>query len=249
MTPLVPSGWKIPPLNERHYGQLVTLIPGANLGVLDQTTILTSDLMGTNFANVNGNRADSNQYSVDGGYNLDSGSNVSAFDNVGIDFIQEVDVQASNYSADYGRMAGSQVNVVTKSGTNQFHGGAFEYVRNQIFDAANAATELSNPGAPSPVIKPPLHYNDWGWDLGGPLKREKLFFFAGEEWKRLRIAQAQTSLTVPTAAELGGDFRQTAGHYAHGAGKSALPASLTTGRRSAPVVSLPTARPSPRCTA
>lgn len=196
-------------LNERHYGQLVTLIPGAEKAVLDQTTLLTTDLFGTNEANVNGLRADGNEYSVDGGYNLDSGSNVSAFDDVGIDFVREVNVQASNYSAEYGRMDGAQVNVVTKSGGNQFHGAAFEYVRNNAFDAANAATKLSNPGASSSVLNPALRYNDWGYDVGGPIKRGKLFFFGGQEWKRLIIAQGQRALTVPTGAELSGNFADT----------------------------------------
>ena len=197
------------PLNERHYGVLVTLIPGAEKAISDQTTLLTSDLFGTNWANVNGLRADGNEYSVDGGYNIDSGSNVSAFDDVGVDFIREVSVQASNYSAEYGRMDGAQVNVVTKSGGNQFHGAAFEFVRNNIFDAANTYTKLSNPGAPSSVLNPAYRYNDWGWDAGGPIKRGKLFFFAGQEWKRLIVAQGQKALTVPTAAELGGNFADT----------------------------------------
>jgi hypothetical protein len=195
-------------LNERNYGQLVTLIPGAALTAFDQTTLTTG--MSTAAANVNGMRTDGNLFTVDGGYNLDSGSNGTQLDNVGIDFIREVSVQASNFSAEYGRNDGASVNVVTKSGGDKFHGSLFEYVRNDIFDAAFASAKLNaTPTTPSSQIKGPLRYNDFGWSLGGPIKRGKLFFFVGEEWKVIRISAQPQSMTLPTAAELGGDFRST----------------------------------------
>src|SRR5262249_14703917 len=128
-------------------------------------------------------------------------------DNVGIDFIREVSVQTSNYSAEYGRNDGASVNVVTKSGGDRFPGSLFEYVRNQIFDATKAPSQLNAaPGTPGSALKPPLRYNDFGWSLGGPIKRGKLFFFAGQEWKRLRLAAPAQNMTLPTTAELGGDF-------------------------------------------
>ena len=192
-------------LNERNYVQLVSLIPGSALTSFDQTALTTG--MSTTASSVNGIRADGNLFTVDGGYNLDSGSNATQLDNVGIDFIREVTVQSSNYSAEYGRMAGASVNVVTRSGGNRFHGGAFEYVRNNIFDAVNSGAKLgAAPGTPEKSLKPALRFNDFGWNVGGPIKRDKLFFFAGEEWKKLRIASAPQRLTVPTSAELKGDF-------------------------------------------
>jgi hypothetical protein len=194
-------------LNQRHYESLVTLIPGAQINITDPTSLLAGNIQSTGLSFFNGQRSDGALYAVDGGFNLDSGSNNSAFNDVGIDFIREVDIQSSNFSAEYGRSASAQVNVVTRSGGDQFHGSAFEYVRNQIFDAANAGTKLAATSTtPSSVLRPPLRYNDWGWDVGGPIKRGKLFFFVGQEWKRLRAPQNPNKLTLPTQAETQGDF-------------------------------------------
>src|SRR5215470_14299040 len=174
-------------LNERNYVQLVSLIPGAALTNFDQTLMTTG--MSTTASSVNGLRADGNLFTVDGGYNLDSGSNATQLDNVGIDFVREVAIQTSNYSAEYGRNDAASVNVVTKSGGNDFHGSLFEYVRNDIFNAANPASKLNAaPGTPSNRIKPPERYNDFGYSVGGPIVRGRLFFFGGQEWKKLRIA-------------------------------------------------------------
>ena len=117
-------------LNERNYVQLVSLIPGAALTNFDQTSMTTG--MVTTASSVNGLRADGNLFTVDGGYNLDSGSNASQLDNVGIDFVREVAVQTSNYSAEYGRNDAASVNVVTKSGGNRFHGSAFAIVQSVL---------------------------------------------------------------------------------------------------------------------
>src|SRR5258708_6265869 len=192
-------------LNERNYAQLISFIPGAVLTTFDQTALTTG--MSTTGSSVNGLRADGNLFTVDGGYNLDSGSNATQLDNVGIDFIREVSVQTSNYSAEYGRNDGASINVVTKNGGNRFHGSLFEYVRNDIFDSAFASAKLNAaPGTPSNLMKGPLRYNDFGWSLGGPIKRGKLFFFAGEEWKIIRISATPQSLTLPTTADLAGNF-------------------------------------------
>ena len=144
-------------LNQRNYAQLVSLIPGAALTTFDQTTLTTG--MSTTAASVNGNRADGNLFTVDGGFNLDGGSNATQLNNVGLDFIREVAVQTSNYSAEYGRNNGASINVVTRSGGNQFHGGVFEYVRNDRFDATNVASKL-NATPTAPAVKPALRFND-----------------------------------------------------------------------------------------
>jgi hypothetical protein len=89
--------------------------------------------------------------------NLDSGSNTSQINNVGVDFIQEVKVQTSAFSAQYGRNSGGSINVVTKSGGDKFHGSLFETVRNDYLDAKDYF-------AP---VKPPLRFNDFGWSFGG----------------------------------------------------------------------------------
>jgi Carboxypeptidase regulatory-like domain/TonB-dependent Receptor Plug Domain len=192
-------------LNERNYVQLTTIIPGSATVTFDQTSLTTG--MSIAVSAINGMRTDQNLFTVDGGFNMDSGSNSSQLNNVGIDFIQQVSVQTSNFSAEYGRNAAASINVVTRSGGNSFHGGAFEFVRNQIFDAANPGSKLNiTSTTPINTIKPPLRYNDFGWDIGGPVLRNKLFFFVGEEWKRLRIAAAAQNLTVPTTSELAGNF-------------------------------------------
>jgi hypothetical protein len=115
--------------------------------------------------------------------------------------MQEVKIQTSNFSAEYGRSTGAAFNIATKSGTNQFHGGLFEYFRNDVLDARNFFS-------PS---KTELRYNDFGYDLGGPILKNRLFFFVGEEWKRLRQQAAPVRKTYPTLAELQGNFAGT-GH-------------------------------------
>ena len=192
-------------LNERNYVQLVSLIPGAALTSFDQTALTTG--FSTTASSVNGLRSDGNNFTVDGGFNLDSGSNGTQLNNVGIDFIQEVSIKTSNFSAEYGRNAGASVNVVTRSGGEAFHGGAFEYLRNNVFDAISPNNKVSIPaGTPAKSLETILRYNDFGWNFGGPIVHKKLFFFAGEEWKRIRQLAPSQSLTVPTTAELAGNF-------------------------------------------
>jgi hypothetical protein len=185
-------------LNERNYVELITLVPGAVLTSFDQTAFTTG--MSIAPANINGVRTDANLLTVDGGFNMDSGSNGTQLNNVGLDFIQEVNVQTSNYSAEYGRSFGSSVNVVTKSGGNKFHGTLFEFGRNQDFDAKPAF---------SPKLE--LRYNDFGGSVGGYIIKKKLFFFGGVEAKRLVLPGdgPAKSLTLPTSPELIGNFADT----------------------------------------
>jgi hypothetical protein len=211
-------------LNQRHYESLVGLVPGAALqGSGTNPAALTTSYNNT-VANTNGQRGDGQNWSVDGGFNLDSGSNGSVFNQVGVDFIQEVDVQTSNYDAEFGRSASSTINVVTRSGSEQFHGAGFEFVQNNIFNAENPGTKLTTPTATGYRAVPPFHFNDFGWDLGGPIpfiqRRGKLFFFAGQEWKKFRgvypgLTAASVQETFPTAAEVAGNFTDV---YSGGAG-------------------------------
>ena len=182
------------PLNGRNYIQLITLIPGSVVTNPDIFSVTTS-LASTNQAS-NGNRADSSNLTVDGAYNQASGSNGSLVNNVGPDFIQEVKIATSNFSAEYGRTSGPAFNIVTKGGTNGFHGTVFESLRNNLFDATPFYS----------TFKTHLVYNDFGYAVGGPIKHDRLFFFVGEEFKRLRQQQNPTTLTVPSTAMLGGNF-------------------------------------------
>lgn len=211
-------------LNQRHYESLVGLVPGAALqGSGTNPAALTANY-NNSVADINGQRLDGQNWSVDGGFNLDSGSNNSVFNQVGVDFIQEVDVQTSNYDAEFGRSASSTINVVTRSGGDQYHGGVFEFVQNNIFNAENAGTKLTNPAATGYAAVPPFHFNDFGWDAGGPIPyiqpKGKLFFFAGQEWKKFRgvypgLTAASVQETFPTAMEAAGNFTDI---YQGGAG-------------------------------
>ena len=181
-------------MNGRNYVQLMTMVPGAIVTNPDQFSTTTS--LASNNQTINGNRADSNNLTVDGAYNSVAGSNSSLVNNVSPDFIQEVKLQTSNFSAEYGRFSGPAFNIMTKSGTNQFHGGVFEFFRNNDLDARNFFA----------AQKTALRFNNFGYDLGGVIKKDKLFFFLGEEWKRLRQQQNPTRVTVPTNALLSGNF-------------------------------------------
>ena len=175
-------------LNGRNYTQLLTLVPGAVVTNPDIFAVTTS-LASTN-QTINGNRGDTGNLTVDGAYNQVAGSNGSLMNNVGPDFIQEVKIDTSNASAEYGRTSGPSFNIVTKSGTNAFHGGAFEILRNNYLDATNYIARR----------KTQLIFNDFGFYVGGPIIKDKLFFFVGEEWKRLRQQATATTFTVPTTA-------------------------------------------------
>jgi len=195
-------------LNGRNYYQLLSIIPGA---VVTADDALDTNLA-TNTININGNRGVSNNLSVDGGNNLNAGSNASQINNVGIDFIQEVKLQTSNFSAEYGRNSGANINVITKRGTNDFRGTLFEYGRNDALDARDAFA----------AVAPKLRYNNYGFSVGGPMPylgfgddggklfrsgKNKFFFFGGMEWKKIRRSGATNTQTLPTAAELNGIFR------------------------------------------
>jgi hypothetical protein len=204
------------PLNGRSYMELLTLVPGAAVTNPDQFSVNTS-LSATNQV-VNGHRSNQNNITVDGVGNLDNGSNGSLINNVSPDFMQEVKIQTSNFSAEYGRSTGAAFNLATKNGTNQFHGAAFEYFRNDVLDARDVF---------SPA-KTELRYNDFGYNLGGPIIKNKVFFFIGEEWKRLRQQASPSRQTLPTLAELQGNFAGTSAKLNSNYPGNVIPASKIT---------------------
>jgi hypothetical protein len=190
-------------LNGRNYTQLLRLIPGsATTGSLDAFGLALS----TTSNRVNGIRTNSMYFMVDGADNMDNGGNSNAIITPNVDTISEVRILTSSYSAEFGGRSGAMVNVVTKSGTREFHGSAFEFVRNDVFDARSFFAQS----------KPPLRFNNFGWTLGGPIywpgkfnsDKQRLFFFGGQEWKYNHQGGVQTS-TLPTAAERAGDFRNS----------------------------------------
>jgi Carboxypeptidase regulatory-like domain len=173
------------PLNARQYLDLALLTPG----VLPSS----AGTQGGGF-NVSGARSQSNIFLLDGVSNIDTQIN-SALGNFRItDAVQEFAVQTSVATAEFGRGTGGQVNIVTKSGTNQFHGTAFEYLRNSVLDAADFFTN-KNKGT-----KNPLHRNQYGGTIGGPILTDRMFFFLSYEGFR-QVAPTVSSTRVPTAAE------------------------------------------------
>jgi hypothetical protein len=173
------------PLNARQYLDLALLTPG----VLPSS----AGTQGGGF-NVSGARSQSNVFLLDGVSNIDTQIN-SALGNFRItDGVQEFAVQTSVATAEFGRGTGGQVSIVTKSGTNQFHGTAFEYLRNSVLDAADFFTN-KNGGK-----KNPLHRNQYGGTLGGPILKDRMFFFLSYEGFR-QIAPTVSTTRVPTDAE------------------------------------------------
>ena len=178
------------PLNGRNYLSLATLVPGTNSAGIGQSFFG----MPTNNLNVNGMRASATAYVIDGAdvtEQFDSGTPYLPAP----DAIQEFRVATNNMTAQYGG-GGAIVNVVLKSGTNGFHGDVYEFLRNNAFDARNYFA-TTNP--------PELRFNQFGGTLGGPIKRNKLFFFV--DYQGTRIIQGITDNTVvPTAAQRQGNY-------------------------------------------
>jgi hypothetical protein len=180
-------------LNGRNFLQLATLVPGTPLLDFDAIAQTTS---GSGTIAVNGSRGDSNNLTVDGGFNLLKANNSVPGNNVGVDFIQEVKIQTSNFSAEHGRQSGAAINVTTRSGGNRMHGSLFEFLRNDRLDARNFfATGVRK-----------LRFNNFGYSVGGPVIKNKFFFFAGQEWKYIRRTLDPARRTLPTRADLRGDF-------------------------------------------
>ncbi|HLZ50058.1 MAG TPA: carboxypeptidase regulatory-like domain-containing protein [Candidatus Acidoferrum sp.] len=193
-------------LNNRNFIQLVALQPGVSSTEGDQVGF--GGISATLAVSVNGNRTSANNWTVDGADINDSGSNLTIVNVPSIDALAEFTLERSTYDAQYGRSAGGQVNVVTKSGTSEFHGDAYEFVRNDLFNANTFL--LDKAGKP----KPPFRYNDFGYTIGGPIfipghynaDKTKTFFFFSEEWRRTKTPSAVVA-TLPNPQELTGNFQ------------------------------------------
>jgi len=196
------------PLNGRNAAALTTLVAGVviapNQGA-DQGSQKSFPEVVT--ISANGTRANQTNYMLDGGNNVDEYTNVNAPFPMP-DSVQEFSVQTSNYNAEYGQNAGGVVNVITKSGTNKFHGDLFEYVRNADLNAANYfGYAQPTPTSPLQKIRDPQKRNQFGGTIGGPVLHDKLFFFFGYQKTILHTAStAATASTLPTAAQLAGQF-------------------------------------------
>lgn len=199
-------------LNNRNYEQFLQLQPGVVYGgTTDQLYVGSQAPAGAsnvvNFS-VNGGRDTSNNWTVDGADNVDRGANLTLLTFPSADAIAEVKTLRGQYSAEFGRSASGQIDVVTKSGTNQFHGSAYEFFRNDVFNANTWGNKLNQPVQP----RSKLRYNDFGGTIGGPVwiphiynGHDKTFFFFSDEVRRL-VQYTSGTAYVPTAAERAGDF-------------------------------------------
>jgi len=189
-------------LNGRVFTQLVTLTPG----VTNQTGTSEGQYGITASVNysVNGGRLEYNNWELDGGDNMDNGSNSTLNVTPSIDAIGEVRVLTSNYGAQYGRDASGTIETETKSGTSSFHGDVYEFVRNDDF---NATPEFQS-------SVPSYKKNDFGYTIGGPIyipgvyntNKQKTFFFFSQEWRRDRVPGENFYELVPSLAERSGNF-------------------------------------------
>jgi len=179
------------PLNRRDFLQLALLAPGVAPPVQDSE--LSS--YGAFSMSAGGGREEYNNFLLDGVDNNDPYVNRYGVEPP-VDSIQEFKVATNSYSAEYGRSAAGQVNVITRQGTNDFHGSVYEYLRNRVFDARNFF---------DPADRPELVRNQFGFAVGGPVLRGKTYFFGSTDFLRDREGLSELS-TVPTIAERGGDL-------------------------------------------
>src|SRR3954467_6706531 len=195
-------------LNGRNFSSLVTLVPGvSNQTGADEPQV---GINGSVAFSMNGGRTEYNNWELDGGDNMDNGSNGTLNVYPSIDAISEFKVLTSNYGAQYGRNGSGTVEVETKSGTSAFHGDAYEFLRNDAFNAQNFFNDPSH-GNTGKI--PAYKKNDFGYTLGGPVfipnvyntNKQKTFFFWSQEWRRERVPNT-FNVPVPFSAERAGDF-------------------------------------------
>ncbi len=199
-------------LNSRNYAQLVLLVPGASdSGNADQIFPGATAPLGTNLMTfqINGNRREENNWQVDGADNVDRGSNLTLLSFPSIDAISEFRVVRGVYDAESGRSAGAQINVITRSGTSDLHGGLYEFFRNDDLNANAFFNNANN------IKRPPLRYNNFGGTIGGPVyipkiypRRNKTFFFFSEEARRIVTYTNPPTATVPYPGMTSGQFQR-----------------------------------------
>jgi outer membrane receptor protein involved in Fe transport len=184
------------PLNQRDTYQFLQLQPGVQSQVGGNSdTLYGSTSAGA--VSVNGGRGRSNNFSVNGGDANDQFVNLPAVQ-PSPDSIQEFRVITNTFDAEYGRNSGAVVNVVTKSGTNSFHGDTYEFLRNRALNAKGYFD----------TTKPTFIQNQFGGTFGGPIKKDRTFFFTSYEGRRIRQGTPGDTVTVPTSAQRNGDFSQ-----------------------------------------
>ena len=205
------------PLNGRNAASLTTLTAGVNvapnIASIDQGNTKTFPVVV--LITANGARTNMSNYLLDGANNVDEYTNVNApfpFP----DALQEFSVQTSNYAAEYGQNAGGVTNIITKSGSERYHGDLFEYLRNRVFNAHDHFSTITTNGVLTPYTDP-LKRNQFGGVLGGPVSiphlwsMKKGFFFGGYQGSRWRdtVATTSSNASLPSTANQAGQFAFT----------------------------------------
>jgi len=224
-------------LNGRNFTQLVNLVPGVvNQTGQDEGTV---GIYGNVAFSMNGGRTEYNNWELDGGDNMDNGSNATLNVYPNPEAIAEFKVLTSNYGAQYGRNGSGTVEVETKSGGNSFHGSAFEYLRNDMFNSRPWESG-NDPAHPNP----PYKKHDFGYTVGGPVyipnhynaDKKKTFFFFSEEWRREKNPSS-IQQNVPSDAERGGDFSDLCPTIPTGQTTTTFTRNSTTGFPDCPAAS------------
>jgi hypothetical protein len=200
-------------VNGRNYLDLLKLTPG----VVVTTSFATSGPGGLGNINIAGARTGKNNLTIDGTTNVDTGSNGTQHIALSLDNISEFKLLTSNFQAEYGRSGGGAIQIVTKSGTNEFHGTGYYFHRHEQFNANSYFNNANGRRADGFENNPRnfYRYNQQGYNIGGPvllpkkILKEKLFFFFSQEWQEQLVPQNARQSRVPTALEAAGDFSQT----------------------------------------
>jgi len=187
------------PLNGRNFVELTQLAPGVS--PIAGFNVVKKGLEGGVDFSVNGNNINANLFLIDGVNNNDIGSNRTILVYPSIQAIDEFKILRNSYGPEYGQAGGAVINIVTRGGTNQIHGGVFYDGRNDILNANTYFNNLNG------AKRPPLRRNDYGFNAGGPIIKDKLFVFESEEWNK-EIRGLGRFAEVPTPAEITGNFSQ-----------------------------------------
>jgi hypothetical protein len=208
-------------INGRNVLDYMKLIPG----VTSSFNGAVSGTGGLDAMNINGTRANEHEFTIDGASNVDTGNNGGTHVTINPDAIEEVKVLTSNYQAEFGKAAGGQIAITTKSGTNQWHGDARFFHRNEGLNANDWFNKQNELKGNQPNTPPLYRYNYIGYQLGGPVKKDKLFFFWSQEFYRQFVPSGGvTQFYTPTKLERQGDFSQS---VVPGSGPAPVPVEIS----------------------
>ena len=196
-------------INGRNPIFMANLVPGTRGGTLANLSFNFSQ----GPSNINGARTPESLITYDGAPAVRTRSNGTSIGAADVDSTQEIQILTADYAPEYGRSSGGQIRITSKSGSQTFHGAAYEYVRNTVFDA-NPWQRNAVPATTG--VTAPIHYNQFGYNIGGPFyipnhfntDKSKVFWYWGEEWVRYIFTDTNTTTTVPTLKMRTGDFSE-----------------------------------------